>query len=99
MPWELTLAKSVDGVVPDEAETLSQLGDVVIVNGTAELLLRAMDWPAGFAAPVWVLKVKVVGSERSVGLLETTKVTGTTSGEFAASALVMEIVPWNVPAD
>jgi hypothetical protein len=80
------------GVVLDAAETPSQLGDVAMVNGSAELPVRLMDWLAGFAPPLDPEKVKLDGLAASVGLLEITRDTGTTTGELATPALVIDIV-------
>jgi len=81
----------VDGVVPDDGETFSQLPDAVIVKGTAAPAERLMDWLAGFEPPAVATKVKLDGLGASIGLLETTSVTGTICGELEAVVLVIEI--------
>jgi hypothetical protein len=92
MPLELTVTTSVAGVVLDPAETLSQLGDAVMVNDNGALPVRLIDWLAGFAPPLDPEKVKLAGLGASVGLLETTRDTGIVTGEFVAPALVIDIV-------
>ena len=89
---EFTVTTRVDGVAPDAAETPSQLGEIAMANGSTELPVRVIDWPAGFAAPACAENVKLVGLATSVGLLETTRLTGKAIGEFVAPALVIEIV-------
>jgi hypothetical protein len=96
-PWAIpavfTLTTSVDGDVPEEADTLSQLGDVAMVNGNeATLPVRLKDWTAGFVPPLCPVKVKLAVFAVSVGLPETTRATKTTCGELVALALVMEMV-------
>jgi hypothetical protein len=73
-------------------DAASQLGDVVMVNGSVELPVRLTDWLPGFAPPLCAAKVKLLGLAASAGLLETTSVTGTVSGEFDAPALVIVIL-------
>ena len=92
------MTRIIAGAVPDDAETLSQLGEVAIVKGTAVLPVRLMDWPAGLEPPLCAVKVKLVGLSVRVGLLETTRATGTSSGELEAPAPMIEMVALYVPA-
>jgi hypothetical protein len=92
IPVELTVTTSVDGVVDEPTETLSQLGDADTENGSAVPPETLMDWLAGLAAPVWAVKDKLVGLAASFGLLETSKAIGRMSGEFVALGLVIAIV-------
>jgi hypothetical protein len=91
------LATSVEGVVPEALETLSQPGDVAIVNGSAPLPDRLMDWLAGFAAPLCARKVKAAGLAVRVGLLETTMVTGIARGTVEPVLLMLTVALY-VPA-
>lgn len=88
------MATSVAGVEVAAAETLSQLGDVVMENGTAAPVTpaRLMDWLAGLEPPLCPIKVRLVGLGASVGLPDTTRVTGIMSGELVALGLVMLMV-------
>src|SRR5271166_2753497 len=69
IPLGLTETTRLDGVVPDAAETLSQLGCEVSVNGSGEVPETLMDWVAG-VVPAGVVKVKLIGVIANVGLGE-----------------------------
>ena len=86
----LTVATRVDGVLTDAAETPSQLGDADTVNGSAALPARLMVWPDGFEPPAGAAKVKLDGLGASIGLLETTNVTGNTCGALETPAPVTD---------
>jgi hypothetical protein len=93
IPAVFTVTTNVEGVVPDEADTLSQLGDVAMLNGSAATLpVRPMDWTAGFVPPLCPVNVRLVALAVNVGLPETTRETKITCGELVALALMMEMV-------
>ena len=93
IPAVFTVTTNVEGVVPDEADTLSQLDDVAMLNGSAATLpVRPTDWTAGFVPPLCPVNVRLAVLAVSVALLETTKDTKTSCSGLEAFGLRMEMV-------